>query len=146
MKSIVFAFALLALPALSQAQTCYRATEALPAGVPAILCMDSLALSADETKLEITTEDYSVPAFLDVVSTSRHNEDKLNFKAQGSLVDIWQSGCGEGLSAKLQISGRTEYGEIYPHTLNVSVEVAETNDTCHSKPSKYTVPFALITE
>ncbi|WP_374035207.1 hypothetical protein ACES2I_05305 [Bdellovibrio bacteriovorus] len=146
MKSIVLAFVLLALPAISQAQTCFRATEALPDGVASVLCVDKVVLTDDEKQLELIGQDYSVPAFLDVISTSRHNEDKLNFKAQGALVDIWQSGCGEGLSAKLQISGRTEYGEIYPQSLTVSVEVAETNDTCHSKPQKYTVPFTLITE
>ncbi|MGE9746488.1 hypothetical protein [Bdellovibrio bacteriovorus] len=146
MKSVVLAFVLLALPAFSQAQTCFRATAALPDGVASILCVDKVVLTADEKKLELVGQDYSVPAFLDVIHTSRHNEDKLNFKAQGALVDIWQSGCGDGLSAKLMVSGRTEYGEIYPQYLSVSVEVAETNDTCHSEPSKHTVPYALITE
>lgn len=146
MKSVVLAFVLLALPAFSQAQTCFRATVALPDGVASILCVDKVVLTADEKKLELVGQDYSVPAFLDVIHTSRHNEDKLNFKAQGALVDIWQSGCGDGLSAKLMVSGRTEYGEIYPQSLSVSVEVAETNDTCHSEPSKHTVPYALITE
>ncbi|MFV8251254.1 hypothetical protein [Bdellovibrio bacteriovorus] len=146
MKSIVIAFVLLALPVLSQAQTCFRATQALPEGVASVLCVDEVVLSSDEKQLELIGQDYSVPAFLDVVQTSRHNEDKLNFKAQGALVDIWQSGCGNGLSANLVISGRTEYGEIHPQSLNVSVEVAETNDTCHSEPQKYVVPFALIIE
>nr|BFD67787.1 hypothetical protein HAGR004_28090 [Bdellovibrio sp. HAGR004] len=144
MKLFFAALSLLAVPAFSQAQTCYKATESVPHEIPSIICFSELNVTSDEQSIELISPDGSVPAVLSIVKTSRHNEDKLNFVAQAKMIDIWESGCGFGVSATLNVAGRIEYGTIYPAALKVSVEVASTHDTCHSSEEKYTVSYVEI--
>ncbi|WP_347356543.1 hypothetical protein [Bdellovibrio sp.] len=144
MKLFVVALSLLAAPAFSHAQTCYQATESVPYEVPSIICFSELSVTADDKNVEVISQNGSAPAVLSIVKTSRHNEDKLNFVAQATMIDVWESGCGSGLSAVLNVAGRIEYGMIYPAGLKVSVDVASIHDTCHSSEQKYTVQYAEI--
>ncbi|UXR65092.1 hypothetical protein EZJ49_02375 [Bdellovibrio bacteriovorus] len=144
MKLFVVTLSLLAAPAFSQAETCYKAMDYVPYEVPGTICFSELNVTADDQNIEVISPDGSAPAVLTIVKTSRHNEDKLNFVAQATMVDVWESGCGSGLSAVLNVAGRIEFGTIYPAALKVSVDVASTSDTCHSSEQKYSVQYAEI--
>ncbi|AUN96969.1 hypothetical protein DOM21_16895 [Bacteriovorax stolpii] len=141
MKLIAF---LLAMPALAFGTTCYKAETATPYKVPSVLCLESIVDGTTYNQLDVVSLDGSFPAALKITETSRHNEDRLNFKAEAVLVDIWESGCGDGISAKLNVKGQLAYGEISAESLAVSVDTEVTNDTCHSHPWSETINYKLV--
>lgn len=141
MKLIAF---LLAMPALAFGTTCYKAETSTPYKVPSVLCLESIADSAYVDQLDVVSADGSFPKVLTVKEISRHNEERLNFKAEGTLVDIWESGCGDGISAKVNVKGELAYGEINPKALTITVDTEVTNDTCHSRPQNDTIKYSLV--
>ncbi len=140
----LFAF-LLAMPVVAfGGTTCYKADLATPYGVPATLCLESITDSVTVNQLDVKSADGSFPAVLKVTETSRHNEDRLNFKAEAVLVDVWQSGCGDGIFAKVNVKGELAYGEIRPDFLTITVDTETTNDTCHSQPWAETYNYSIV--
>lgn len=141
MKLIAF---LLAMPALAFGTTCYQAETATPYKVPSVLCFESITSSVTANQFDVVSADGSLPKTLRVTETSRHNEDKINFKAEGALVDIWESGCGDGIQAVVKVQGQLVYGYIEPQYLTITVDAAVTSDTCHSQPWPETFKYNYV--
>ena len=141
MKLIAF---LLAMPALAFGTTCYKAETATPYGVPSVLCLEAIVDGATYNQLDVVSADGSFPAALTITDSSRQNENKLTFKSEAVLVNVWESGCGEGILAKVNVKGRLIYGEINAEELTVSVDTSVTNDTCHSRPQQSTINYNLV--
>ncbi|MBC7540220.1 MAG: hypothetical protein H7281_15450 [Bacteriovorax sp.] len=144
MKLLLVLFTISILPVLAVAgpedhmnESCYTATTKTPSSVPSTFCLDSAQLVSQNTYL-MTSGTYSnVPGSLIVKSIMYVTEDKVKFEAEATIVNVWNSGCGDGELAVLTIKGTSEIGqseEINPKELNFSVSYSSTNDTCHSHP------------
>lgn len=134
------------VPAIAFGGTsCYEATSATPASVPSRLCLESIQEShVGDGLLEVESSDGSFPSLLKITSTSRHNEDRVNFRAQATFADIWESGCGNGFNATLIVDGEFTIGTIEPSYLTLSVDTISTNDTCHSRPQLEKIKYVLV--
>lgn len=142
MKSLIALIAL--LPVMSFASTCYEAESATPFGVPEKLCLNSITETPYDRLLKVESADGSFPALLNVDSYSRHNEDRLRFQASATLIDIYESGCGSAIKAKLIVKGEFTTGDVHTDYLDITVDAETTNDTCHSRPSKETITYKLV--
>lgn len=146
-KLALAAASLLAMPLIasaSESTVCYQATKRVPKAVPSILCLDGIHESALQNVLQIDSRDGSMPESTKITRLSRQNEDRYSFSAEASLVDDWQSYCGHGLKAYLNIEGESETGSIRADRLNVSVSVMESNDVCHFEPPYEMIPYVMI--
>lgn len=122
----------------------YEATSATPASAPLSLCLESIQEShVGDGLLEVESSDGSFPSILKITSTSRHNEDRVNFTAQATFVDVWESGCGNVFNATLIVEGEFTTGIIEPNYLRLSVNTTSTNDTCHSRPQLEKIKYVL---
>jgi hypothetical protein len=138
---------LLALPAFasaSESTVCYQATKRVPKTVPSVMCLDGIYESALQGVLQIDSRDGSLPESVKITHLSRHREDRYNFTAETSLVDKWDSTCGYGIKAYLQIQGEAETGFIRADRLNLSVSIMESKDVCHFEPPYETIPYVKI--
>lgn len=123
------------------AQTCYYLNTAdastAAASVPRSVCLESLSINPMTSALYIYSYfQSSLFQGTKVTSLIRTTEDSYSFVAKNSLLNNWQSGCGEGESTALVLSGITDFngvGEV--DKLQVKVVYSSTNDTCHSRPS-----------
>ncbi len=123
-----------------EAQTCYalKAQEGVyvSAEVPLEICLETLEINP--MTQQISAYSYFQPqlfANLTVTSLVRKNEDTYSFKASSLLLDRWESGCGEGHTVEMKISGETDFlGKGNPQALEVSVDEVTLNDVCHSHP------------
>ncbi len=144
MKLSVIALAL-ALPVIANAgTTCYKATSATYEGVPSVLCLEGIRETATENLLFVESADRSFPALLDVVSSSRHNEDRVNFTATTVLKDETDTICGHAFTATLKVKSEIAYGEISEKYLDITVETERTNDTCHSQPQYDVIKYEIV--
>lgn len=131
------------------AQVCYyiQKTQYVPTNVPSQICLETLDVNPMNSTISIYS--YFYPKFytnVKLTSLIRKTEDNYSFKAESILLNEWQSGCGDGETVTMHISGLTDFngsGDIY--TLEISVEQNFTNDTCHSEPQttvfKYVNPY-----
>lgn len=125
--------------------SCYEATSATPASVPSRFCLETMQEShVGQNLLEVESADGSFPALLKIISTSRHNEDRVRFVATSVLNDVWQSGCGDGFKATLIVKSEFFTGTIIPSWLDLSVETLTTSDTCHSRPQVQTIKYVQV--
>jgi hypothetical protein len=124
------------------AQTCYvldaeQAGEA-DAEIPLEICLETLNIDVTTHANDISVYSYFQPQLfqgLKVTSLIRQNEDQYTFKASNILLDRWESGCGEGQTVELTISGLTDFlgtGDVT--RLEVSVTETTLHDVCHSHP------------
>ncbi len=152
MKKIAFAILILSnLTALSaiagaedhmQNQVCYAIEISqgayLPRTLPTEICFESLNVDFDKNQISI----YSFfPMYselfmnLKISYLARKNEDGYTFRSKGEFYSDWQSGCGEGESLSLLVSGQVDnYGSGNIAYQEISVEQAVTPDSCHSQP------------
>lgn len=121
--------------------TCFQAVEAVPAKVPALLCLETFAYYGGD-QLFITGG--NLEGDYKITHNSRHNEDRLNIKAQKNLFNDWESICGDGDSAEIVIAATEYYGNIDIQALDISVEYSHTNDTCHSIPQDTTIKYQFV--
>jgi len=73
-------------------------------------------------------------------------EDRVSFSAEKRIHNVWEAGCGDGLDVYLEIEGESDITQsptIDPKSLKVTLEVYETNDTCHSHPQETTIEYKL---
>ncbi len=146
MKNLLVLAAFLTLPIVSFADTtfCYKAQSAVPAGVSKVLCLENIYSSSLSDILGVESTDKSFPSTLFVTSSIYHTEDRIIFNAEKVLVNVWQGGCGEGLTAKLKVKGNLDIGYISAEALDISMDIEETNDTCHSRPQLSSVKYLLV--
>jgi len=127
-------------------ESCYTATSSVPSEIPSIFCFDGMILNNEKTILSIWGTYSNLPDEMEVKSFIFKTEDRVKFNAEKRIVNIWESGCGNGLEADLKITGESDitHGEqINPKELAIKVEFAETNDTCHSTPQSGVVYYKL---
>jgi hypothetical protein len=141
MKLLLILFALSILPVVAVAgpedhmnESCYTATTKTPKSVPSTFCLDSAQLVSQNTYL-MTSGTYSnVPSTLLVKSIMYVTEDKVKFTSEATMVNVWNSGCGDGEVAVLTIKGTSEIGlgeEINPKELSFSVTHLQTIHVTH---------------
>lgn len=132
---------------VSQANTCFVATQTTPSGLSRTLCFENLNISETVGSVVLTTEkETSVAKELEITSFVRHNEERLNFEAKLTLIKAWEVPCFVGDSAVATISGALDSRfspEIDPTSLTVSVEYADSYDTCHLEPRTQTINYVL---
>lgn len=136
---------LLAMPVIAfGGTTCYKADAVTPYGVPSVLCLESIIDGTTYNQLDVTSANGSFPAALTITDRSYHNENRFTFKSEAVLVNIWESGCGDGIFAKVNVKGQLAYGEIDATALTVTVDTETTNDTCHSQPWSESINYSLV--
>jgi hypothetical protein len=138
---------LLVLPAIAfgqvNKQVCYEATSSGYGKIPKELCLISIQEVGMDNTLEIFSADINMPEKLKITSLSRHNEDRLNFKAEGLMAEESEGTCSESHSTTLKVEGQINSGYVAPEALNVSVELWTTNDNCHSSGQTETFEYKL---
>ena len=134
--------AFMTLPIVSFAETsfCFKAQAAVPAGVNKVLCLENIYSSSLSGIIGVESADKSLHSTLRVTSSIYHTEDRIIFSAEKVLVNVWQSGCGEGLTANRRVNGNLDIGYISAD----AVDLEETNDTCHSRPQSSSVKYLLV--
>lgn len=147
MKSflVLIALSTISLTAFAY-EGCYRAITNAPKSVPSTFCLESAQLDDNHTNLIISGPSLNLPASLKITSTQHVVGDVVAFTAESTLVNIWNTGCGDGERAILKIKGTSELDPnqvINPKELNVSVDYFATNDTCHSQTYSQTIVYVL---
>lgn len=129
-------------------ETCYTATTSThPSQIPSTFCFDGMILNDEKTLLTIWGTFSNLPDQMKVSSSIYKTEDRVKFTAKNKIVNIWESGCGDGLEADLTISGEsdiTQGEQINPKELKIKIDYLQTNDTCHSQPQDALVEYKLI--
>ncbi len=155
MKSLFVLVALVALPLIAvagpedrQFATCFKATSVVPNSLQSTVCLDSAQLTNDNSHLELSGYIDGLPSNLEVKSLITLSENKHQFIAEATLINIWETGCGYGELAIVKIIGisekGTQYAEINPSKLNISIAYSSTNDTCHSRPMSQTFNYKSL--
>lgn len=150
MKSLII-FALVTMSSFAFAgpedhmyESCYSTNEVLPTEIPIKFCFDDAYLKADSNTLYVDGTYSNVPRTMNTTTLIRNTEDSYKFTATANIVNKWESGCGEGVTANLTISGKADFnGYTDPKSLKFTVKYEVTNDTCHSWPQDFTVEYFL---
>jgi hypothetical protein len=138
-------FSVVAGPEDRRDDTCFRATSPVTSFIPAEFCFEGASLDLNSDKLFITGYGSNVPAELGAYSVTRKNEDYYSFKAKTTIANKWETGCGDGEFAELNIKGLADYtGAIEASSLSLSVNFEVTNDTCHSRPQVGLIEYELV--
>jgi hypothetical protein len=128
-------------------ETCYKATSYVPSEIPEQFCFDYLQLDSEKKFLYSEGFANNLPKNMTVESVMFETEDRVEFVAKETIANIWESGCGEGLTANLKIKGKSDITagtQIDPKDLMMQVELFQTNDTCHSRPQSSVVLYKLV--
>jgi hypothetical protein len=127
-------------------ESCYTAKTSVSASVPTTFCFDSLQLNSEKTDLYVSGFFTSMPTKLKVTNAIFVTEDRVKFDASANLVNIWETGCGNGEYATVFVSGVWDImqGEqINPKELKIKVSYESTNDTCHSPTVNSEIEYVL---
>ncbi len=127
-------------------ETCYTATTITPNEIPSTFCFDYMQLDSDKKFLYTSGFASNLPQSLKVESFIYQTEDRVRFSATEKIVNVWESGCGEGFTATLKINGVsdiTQGEQINAKELSINVDLYQTNDTCHSMPYETTIVYKL---
>lgn len=74
-----------------------------------------------------------------------HNEDKQKVYAMGTLVNKLEQMCSYYIKADVEVfSWYYAYAGYLMDTVELKVNILETNDNCHSKADVYTVNYSRI--
>lgn len=136
---------LLLLPTLAYGQTCFKADSAVPHEVPEVLCLDSLEETTSYKTINAKSDDLNFPKVLTETNRIYHNEDKQRVFAKATLVNKLEQFCSYEIKAELEVfSWYYSYQGFLMDTVELKVNISETNDNCHSKPDVYTVKYSRI--
>lgn len=127
-------------------ESCYTATTVTPSSIPSTFCLDYLQLDSDKTNLYITGNFSNFPEKMKITNAIFSSEDRVKFVAESTIVNIWNTGCGDGETATLSVGGVWDImqGEqINPKALKIKVSYESTNDTCHSQPQTTEIDYIL---
>lgn len=133
-----------------QNQKCYGLASSQGTNVdqkiPVEICFETVTVDLALSKVVIYS--YFMPEiFADskVISLIRNTEDTYKFSVSNVLFNRWNSGCGDGESITLFVSGQSDFnGEVNMNQeFKISVEQDLTNDTCHSQPSTTVYDYTL---
>lgn len=121
----------------------YRSTTATPYYLSQLV-FDSAKLSNDEQTITLEARYGNLIGDFKVTNTVRINEDKVSFTAEKVLFTKWESGCGDGETAKAVIQAVNHVANgINAKDMKITVEYATTNDTCHSRPQVQVINYQL---
>ncbi len=105
---------------------------------------DDAKVSNDGVNLVIEARYGNLRGEFKITSTSRHNEDRVSFTAQKTIINKWESGCGAGEVAVITIKGEDNAAlGVYVQGLDISVEYTTTTDTCHVAAVTKTINYKL---
>lgn len=143
MKSVIAM--MFAMPVIAfGGSTCFQAVTVVPSPVPQILCLTSLQETNFSQKLNVISSDEDMPKTLTVTSIIPYNENRVKFVSEAPLAQSWDTGCGAGVDATLNVSGDSRNGEIDVKALKLSATIRTANDTCHSTVYTDVVEYAVI--
>ncbi|QDK37569.1 hypothetical protein [Bdellovibrio sp. NC01] len=94
------------------------------------LKFDTATLSPDHDSLTLEARYGNLFGQFPVTFTSRHNEDRLNFKAEKTLFNRWTATCGFAEKAVAYIAGEEAYGEVNPKYLEIVVVYTSAQNAC----------------
>ncbi len=121
----------------------YQATTPVPYYLTELV-FDQAQLSQDENTIVLSARYGNFFGDFKVIKASRMNEDKVRVTAQKTILNKWQSGCGDGEVAVATIEAIVHNGYgIDPKDMKISVEYTLTNDTCHSQPQTQVIEYVL---
>jgi hypothetical protein len=142
--SLLFSVAAIAGPEDHMYDSCYTATKAVLAELPTNYCFEDIKLDLSRNKIDFSGYAMNVPDSLKVVSAYKKNEDTTVFVAKAIVVNIWETGCGEGKLAELIVAGEANNeGKVNPKALSFTINYSLRSDTCHSSPSNGAIEYKL---
>jgi hypothetical protein len=105
---------------------------------------DSAKISVDSNVLVLEARYGNLIGNFKIISTSRHNEDRVSFTAKKTIINKWESGCGNGEIATVTIKGEENISSgVDVRGLEISVEYTTANDTCHSRAESQVLNYKL---
>ncbi len=141
--SMLFSVAAVAGPEDHMNDSCYSAKSTL-ANLPTSYCFEDVDLDLRNNVLSFQGYASNVPSSLKIVNVFKRNEDTTAFVAKVTVLNIWETGCGEGQFAELFVSGNADHeGKVDPKALSFSVNYSLRADTCHSSPSTGAIEYKL---
>ena len=144
LSSLMTSSAVLAGPEERMNNNCFEATKAVPNGVTNEICYEGLSVNIDKNILYTGATKY-LPSSIANVELNKIREDYYRFTAETILVDIWESGCRDGLFAKVILSGKvSDEGIVIEDTVKIKIQTEVTNDTCHSQPQVDEIEFKRV--
>lgn len=135
----------LAMPVIAFGSTCYEPVlRNVPTYVPAKLCLESITESNTIGKLQVLSGDVNMPEELNIVSLTRHNEDRLNFVAEAVIMEDGGQNCSYSLKTEIEVKGEVQTGSINAKALTITVKAYSTNDNCHSPEQEEVFTYSYV--
>lgn len=124
--------------------SCYTATAPVYNMLPSTFCFEDAKLDVNSNILSISGYASNVPDSLKVNSVYRKNDSQYSFVASHNLINIWNTGCGDGYIADLIISGDANVnGKVNAKELKFTVNYKSKSDTCHSPLETGAIEYKL---
>lgn len=142
--SLLFSLAAIAGPEDHIYDSCYTATQAVLPELPTNYCFEDVKLDLNQSKINFSGYAINVPDSLKIVSSYKKNEDTVAFVAKATVLNVWETGCGEGKLAELIVAGEaSNSGRVNPKALSFTINYSLRSDTCHSSPSNGAIEYKL---
>lgn len=132
------------VPFFASASTCFVADRAVPAELPTSFCVTSIHEEMRDDLVMKSISKIDLPKDLKIIDKVMTREDRFKFIAKATLVDHLEQMCGYQIRATLFVKGRSSQDMIATDELEISAQVSETNDNCHSDDEVYTVNYKKI--
>ena len=142
--SLLFSVAAVAGPEDHIYDSCYTATKAVLPELPTNYCFEEIILDLSRSRVDFLGYAMNVPDSLKIVTSYKKNEDTTAFVAKATVVNIWESSCGEGKLAELIVAGEADHeGKVNPKALSFTINYTLRADTCHSTPVNGVIEYKL---
>lgn len=132
------------VPFLASASTCFVADRAVPAQIPSSFCVTSIVEEMRDDLVMSTISKVDLPVELKIFDKVLTREDRFRFIAKAPMINYLEQMCGYRLKATLLVKGKSELDYIDTNWLEISAEISETSDNCHSRDENYIVNYRKI--
>lgn len=143
---VIIGLVLSSLTALAGPQVCYRLVGAnAPSVVPKEICVEGASINLERSQIDVYSQSYrKLLSNMNLNYLARHNENGYSFRAS-KLIHTKSAGmCDETEEVYLRMNGRSDNeGVVYPTILDMSVDVENYLDNCHSQPDITTFSYKL---
>lgn len=142
--SLLFSVAAVAGPEDHMYDSCYTATAPVLRDVPSTFCFEDAKLDMKNNQVNFSGYASNVPSTFKTKTIFQKNAQAYSFVASAVVINIWETGCGEGQYGELIISGESDLeGKVNPKTLSMSLIYRLRVDTCHSQPQTGATEYKL---
>lgn len=142
--SLLFSVAAIAGPEDHIYDSCYTAVGSVLRDVPSTFCFEDAKLDVYGKRVDFSGYASNIPSTFKTQTVFQKNSQSYSFVASAVVVNIWETGCGEGQYGELIITGEADLqGKVNPKTLLMSLNYSLRSDTCHSSPSTGATEYKL---